>query len=164
MVVWQDGKWAKRSDFEALQATLARVTAERDAAVAGRVKPLVWGVSSGLMRADDYEIHLEGTFGTGGYADPRYKVMRLGRVIVGIFPTLEAAKAAAQADYNARILAALEPRPPTGDMVSREACIAAIEAEIDDYIGSGGLKGGDVPAFVDRIRALPAAPAQEDRE
>lgn len=74
------------------------------------VKPLVWGFNlNGLIAADDYEIHTVGSMGTGGYSDLYFKVMRLGRVIVGTFKSVDAAKAAAQADYTASILAALEP-------------------------------------------------------
>ncbi len=98
-----------------LEAALADMTQQRDAAMAGavRVKPLVWvkHPSVDIWRADT-------AFGT-------YKVFGLGPTQSWDFDSFSdlndktsksaesvtAAKAAAQADYNARILSALTPDP-----------------------------------------------------
>jgi hypothetical protein len=88
-------------------AQIERLTAERDAARDGRVKPLEWVVDG----------H-DGMWGNGVF---NYRVRQKGpgiwwwqRAMIASWyqpeheTTLEAAKAAAQADYESRILAALE--------------------------------------------------------
>lgn len=70
-----------------------------------RVKPLEWGNGEGEIVTADYAISAES--GT-------WFVFRRG-TLVGHGATLEAAKAAAQADYEARILAALQDRPTPTD-------------------------------------------------
>lgn len=76
-----------------------------------RVKPLVWDYSPESMsfyaawvnaryRIEDRSQHGKGFF-----------VLSLDRFFEATEPTLDAAKAAAQADYEARTLAALEPQP-----------------------------------------------------
>ena len=88
----------------------ARLTAERDAAMAGavKVKPLVWfevekSRYGGKYTADGYTIrYIEGLW-LLDFAGQSKAIWR--------FPTLDAAQAAAQADYEARILAALQPDP-----------------------------------------------------
>ena len=99
----------------ALESALADMTRQRDAAMAGavKVKPLVWvkHPSVDIWRADT-------AFGT-------YKVFGLGPTPSWDFDSFSdlndktsksaesvtAAKAAAQADYNARVLYALTPDP-----------------------------------------------------
>lgn len=85
-----------------------QLTNERDAALAGCVKvnPLVWFEvekyrHGGKYTAEGYTIrYIEGLF-ILDFAGNSKSVWR--------FPTLETAKAAAQADYEARILAAIQP-------------------------------------------------------
>ena len=86
--------WNRRADFAAVQPAQVRV------------KPLVWKGDSIRVTAN----------GMGKY----YSCMRMFHGQKGSgwecdegdwHPTIEAAKAAAQADYEARILAALEPQP-----------------------------------------------------
>lgn len=83
---------------------------ERDAAmeVAVKVKPLVWfevekSRYGGKYTADGYTIrYIEGLW-LLDFAGQSKAIWR--------FPTIEAAKSAAQADYEARILAAIQPDP-----------------------------------------------------
>jgi hypothetical protein len=98
------------------------------------VKPLVWRGRDDACRAG------AGDFGVYEIFDI-YGEFKLSRVmngngrIIGAFPTLEAAKAAAQADYAARILAALDVQPapdaaplsPSGVDESLRAALAALE-------------------------------------
>ena len=103
----------------------ARLTAERDAALAGavKVKPLVWGPYPNPVFAGS-DIAFANVEWTVPYC---YQVQRdpwaPGYMAFGFprhgtetwnskgHPTIEAAKAAAQADYDARILAAIQPDP-----------------------------------------------------
>ena len=96
----------------------ARLTAERDAALAGavKVKPLVWvdfhdrGAKAHAWNEANYMIQKwsdgrwEISASYPGYSTSIYGTDRF-------YPTIEAAKAAAQADYDARILAAIQPDP-----------------------------------------------------
>lgn len=86
-----------------MQAEIARLTAERDAALAGAVKPLVWidnpDQALDCWMVDDF----------GLYQITDELVLFAGHESTGRkFDTLVAAKAAAQADYEARILAAIQ--------------------------------------------------------
>ena len=145
-------------DIETLRAQVAALTAERDAAAgAVRVKPLAWkGMGEnharaaaplfGTIRVENYGAGFAISWSVPGFSD----VFCDGR-----WPTIEAAKAAAQADYEARILAALEPAPVSDEALIRAALEAAhIEAvgvanEADDH--QRHLGAMDV---VDAIRAL----------
>lgn len=90
-----------------LEAQLAALTA-RLAAADGRVKvkPLVWEFRAfdvhKVWSADIYDIWVSSDY---------HRMEGIGED-VRLYPTLEAAKDAAQADYTARILSALEPTPP----------------------------------------------------
>ena len=103
----ENGGWVHWTDHE---AEIARLTAERDAALAGavKVKPLVWvevekSRYGGKYTADGYTIrYIEGLW-LLDFAGQSKAIWR--------FPTLDAAQAAAQADYEARILAAIQPDP-----------------------------------------------------
>lgn len=71
------------------------------------VKPLVWKrEADNAWVAAHYAIHQYWPHNSGPFAVSGY-LGGLGAISVGKHPTLEAAKAAAQADYEARILAAL---------------------------------------------------------
>ena len=102
----ENGGWVHWTDHE---AEIARLTAERDAALAGavKVKPLVWFETQSEIPHHAWEAWT----GFGRWViflrfqsmnAATYWIFSLG------YPTLEAAQAAAQADYAARILAALE--------------------------------------------------------
>ena len=132
----ENGGWVHWTDHEAI---VARLTAERDAALAGavKVKPLVWfdapnictrekadalGGHYSLVEFDagTDEAHFAVNIDLGGLAfvfilepDP------FGGRRPKQFPTLDAAKAAAQADYDARILSAIQPAPE-----ARQAALA----------------------------------------
>lgn len=67
------------------------------------VKPLVWEGHSDHVRAGDHGVMP--TYGQG----PKDFLMYRGSKMLGYFDTIEAAKAAAQADYARRIAAALDP-------------------------------------------------------
>ena len=111
----ENGGWVHWTDHEAI---VARLTAERDAALAGavKVKPLVWvdfhdrGAKAHAWNEANYMIQKwsdgrwEISASYPGYSTSIYGTDRF-------YPTIEAAKAAAQADYDARILAAIQPDP-----------------------------------------------------
>jgi len=68
-----------------------------------RVKPLVWRDDG----TNGYETdHAFGFYEV--YPDPMGDMLSRDGVDSGVYPTIEAAKAAAQADYEARILSALD--------------------------------------------------------
>lgn len=74
-----------------------------------RVKPLVWVVDGDYVTSDH-------AFGFYEVVEVDGHILSRDGVDVGMFSTLEAAKAAAQADYEARILAALDtPTDPVAD-------------------------------------------------
>lgn len=116
-------------EVAALRSEIARLTAERDAALAGpvKVKPLVW---DGFV-AGSYRIDVE----KGGIANLwRYSAEMVENeepeLMQGGYLTLvsmDELKAYAQADYEARILAALEPQPITVQDAARVPEIAEIE-------------------------------------
>lgn len=90
-----------------------------------RIKPLVWGESYGVFRAEtplgDYKI-------TG-------RILRLPTGAEQVHVDIEAAKAAAQADYEARIIAALDLTPaPAVESVAMTAQDAARVPEIAGQI------------------------------
>jgi hypothetical protein len=100
--------------MESLRADVARLTAERDAALAGavRVKSLVWenfgsyeyAAGSGL----GYRVYAYGAV----RASPIVWVLEYGKDFkITECESQDAAKAAAQANYERRILSAIEPQP-----------------------------------------------------
>jgi len=103
-----------RTDLHA--AEIARLTAERDAAMAGRVKvkPLVWEAFSYVSYTahtafGEYVVEVDEDDNRWGMWPPHF-----GGCEPKSWHELEdAAKAAAQADYEARILTTLEPQPIT---------------------------------------------------
>lgn len=104
--------YARADLLTAAQAEIARLTVERDAAMAGRVKvkQLAWqtsGLKSDRAACYAYGLHGYGyeIFHDGAWFSLRGPDGRLG----GALPSPDAAKAAAQADYEARILAAIQP-------------------------------------------------------
>ena len=124
--------------YAALEAEIARLTAERDVAQAGavKVKPLVWfevekSRYGGKYTADGYTIrYIEGLW-LLDFAGQSKAIWR--------FPTLDAAQAAAQADYDARILAAIQPDPEAHQAdLAKAFCMgrdaaAAIPADHAEY-------------------------------
>lgn len=76
-----------------------------------RVKPLVWKQeATNAWVAAHYAIHQYWPHNNGLYSGSGY-LGGIGAMGLGKHPTLDAAKAAAQSDYESRILAALEPQP-----------------------------------------------------
>jgi hypothetical protein len=73
-----------------------------------RVKPLVWSEEDDALIwvAGDYRIAHNGW---------GFRVWRSAKIVADLCPAIEAAKAAAQADYEARIMAALEPMEPSDE-------------------------------------------------
>lgn len=118
--------------FHAADNKLQELKAERDAALAGavRVKPLEWEVTdwsagSGVNGEDDIAWEAQTCLNSWGYGIEwlggdkfEYDGARTA------FKSLPEAKAAAQADYDARIRAALEPDPERLAVVRelQEAC------------------------------------------
>jgi len=100
-------EYIRADRIAALEAALADMTQQRDAAMAGAVKvrELVWkeeprnGWKRGVSHAAGYHLIR------------RDDGWHYGNHDGGIFDTIEAAKAAAQADYEARIMSALIPDP-----------------------------------------------------
>lgn len=113
--------WNRRADLAAVPAQV-------------RVKPLVWvDKYRPVASPQAYQIWPDNG-GSGAPDDPieifdgfmLYSPTMMG---LGIHSTIEAAKAAAQADYEARILAAIEPQP-----ASRDAVIARLVEAADGLI------------------------------
>ena len=110
--------YALTTDRDALRAEIARLIAERDAALAGavKVKPLVWSDDyRPVASPQSYQIWPDNG-GSGAPDDPietfdGYMLYSPTMMALGVHPTPEAAKAAAKADYEARILAAIQSDP-----------------------------------------------------
>ena len=121
--------------LEASQGEVARLSAPADPQpVAVTVKPLVWvnlaitkehkGLSGVWLHAcginGQYEVHVFNT-------EPTHVMMNgPGIVPTAIYTTIAGAKAAAQADYEARILSALTIQP--ADPLSDPRVVALVEA------------------------------------
>jgi len=104
--------YAMATERDALRAEIAKLTAERDAALAGavKVKPLVWECVSGSRLIFD-AVGFNSTYRLWVQLDgsAKWQARYAGDWIDA--PNPEAAKAAAQADYEARILSAIQPDP-----------------------------------------------------
>ena len=137
-----------RADLYAAQAAeIARLTAERDAALAGavKVKPLVW--VDFHDRAAKAQAWNEANYIIQKWSDGRWEISAsypgYSTFIYGMdrfYPTIEAAKAAAQADYEARILAAIQPDPDArqADLakafcMGRDTCGNAMDDVADNW-------------------------------
>jgi hypothetical protein len=84
-----------------------------------RVKPLVWEANEWAQREGSAASALS-LFGRY-YAKHGATYWGPGVVVSTGYPTLEAAKAAAQADYERRIMAALEPQSSRSAMSDADA-------------------------------------------
>ena len=126
-----------------------------------RVKPLVWVQNS---RHKNSLWTGELAFETYYAIEPCGKVFRLMR---GVFisedgedmplePTMETAKAAAQADYDARIMAAIEPAPDPRDEVIAQL-VGAAEEMAAGVIVECDFDGDHSPDFGRRYVELRAA-------
>ena len=122
--------WNRRADLAAVQPAQVRV------------KPLVWGkwgeAKGGGAKYSTYEFGNNGLWNCVCYPHEAEQY-RLARGV-----TLDAAKAAAQADYAARILAAIEPQPdPRDEVIAR--LVEAVDVtlhDIDDLVAnSAGVAG-----------------------
>ena len=148
--LYQDGK-----------SRAEKAEAERDAAMAGavRVRPLVWAeVCERRSDEDPREEHTggyEADCGFGAYvidigfgSDCYYwSVMSPDQFDIGSdFDNPEAAKAAAQADYDARILAAIQPDPEARQADLAKAWTMGRDAAAGRYSAGGGLQG-DYPMW-----------------
>ena len=122
-------EWAANTRF--VRADLATVSARV------RVKPLVW-VTFGkeCLRAETVLGRYEVMWGFhNGQTSLDIPAPRRSHVW---HPTLEAAKAAAQADYESRILAAIEPQPDPRDEVIARLVEALDElADLTDDLVNG---------------------------
>lgn len=95
-------------------------------AVQPTVKPLVWRDDGTNGHETD---HAFGFYEV--YPSPEGDMLSRDGVDSGVFPTLEAAKAAAQTDYEARILSALDMQPTVSPDVA--ALVDAAEKVISSY-------------------------------
>lgn len=120
--------YVPKAQLDSALAEVSRLTAERDAAMAWavKVKPLVWETDgSDALAADVYRIGIN-------YGLTSHQFWLLYRdYAIATANDHDALKAAAQADYAARILAALIPAPDTLRQV-REA-IEALSAMPEGY-------------------------------
>lgn len=92
-------------------------------AVQPTVKPLVWRDDGTNGHETD---HAFGFYEV--YPSPEGDMLSRDGVDSGVFPTLEAAKAAAQADYEARILSALDMQPTVSpELLATTHDVAALE-------------------------------------
>lgn len=129
-IAWGSDVALMREAADALAASRAASDCQQqDLVTATRVKPLVWN--------DDPSSALDcawiDVFGLYQITDE--DVLFIGHDCIGTaHKTTEAAKAAAQADYEARILSALDLTPPTPQDAARVPEIAAL------IEGGAGLK------------------------
>jgi hypothetical protein len=108
-----DPEWHSHNcRYRILREAEAMIDHLPDAALPARgvgVKPLVWKQEAdNAWAAAHYAIHQYWPHNNGPFAVSGY-LGGLGAMSLGKHPTLDAAKSAAQADYEARILAALAP-------------------------------------------------------
>lgn len=103
---------AREALLLAKDAQIARLTAERDAALAGavRVKKLVWSGDSPL-RSEAFTAF--GDYVVTARHDGVWRLLTPTAVEWVSYVKQETAKAAAQADHDARIRAAIEPAAPS---------------------------------------------------
>ena len=102
-------------------------------AVTVGVRKLVWKQEAdNAWVAAHYAIHQYWPHNNGIFAVSGY-LGGLGAMALGKHPTLDAAKAAAQADYEARILAALEPVAAPDPAAIREAALKEAEKALRDW-------------------------------
>lgn len=151
--------------YDRIDAMTARATAAEASLAAAmegavRVKPLEW-----VARYAKYDGGRE-HFGTGvfghwyGIKREKNRVWSVSHhigskmIVVGFYPDLEASKAAAQADYATRILAAIEPNPAAQD---REALIAAT-LEMAAQVAESNVHSGSGKSAAIHIRALATQP------
>lgn len=122
-----------------------------------KVKPLEWSeVFIGLKRATTdigrYEV----------YCFDRYdwRMYPAGKIASDStsYPSLEAAQAAAQADYERRILSSLEPSPAFEEMVEAlEGLVKCCEEHDAAIAGVMGKPPGWKDAYLDTARAVLAS-------
>jgi hypothetical protein len=126
-----------------------------DAQAKVMVKPLVWTEYAPYWKAcaSDYEYSINlAADGVNFSVSTRVYVFGLNNAwchVGGGYPSLHDAKAAAQADYDARIPSALEPTP-LGEVAMRAAAVGAIIAEIKHAIELGAQHHVPVLAAVRR--------------
>jgi len=144
----REGRFPKRSEPQ-MVADLAAVPAQV------KVKPLVWGkwgeAKGGGAKYSTYESGNNGLWNCVCYPHEAEQY----RLAHGV--TIEAAKAAAQADYEARILAAIEPQPDPRDEVITQL-VDALEFYAPRQIDGITFTGND-DAGVRARAALAAAKA-----
>ena len=129
-----------------------------------RVKPLVWSDRFGPNSECSYD-HITADSALGlyrvewkGWKDFDPPTVCCGGAFIGCYNTIQSAKAAAQADYEARILAAIEPQPDPRDEVIARLVDALCEAMIVPeawYIS--GFPNISVDAIDQTKRAVPLA-------
>jgi len=131
------------ADAESTDRTLLALRATIDAAEARAVgaKPLVWDApdqweNSGSIYPDGTRCDYRAVTGIGTYFvffDPITEQYRAAydRKEVGEWGSLVSAKAAAQADYTARILSALHPASPLGAVAMKAAAVKSAKDRAD---------------------------------
>lgn len=118
---------------------------------APRVTPLVWTGRGGYFRGDGPEGSL---YGVCEIIPGRWEVDRYSNgatLRIGGYRALDAAKAAAQADYETRILAALEPQDAPAmaeELVALRAEVAAHKARAEVMHRRAQRAGGALDAAI----------------
>ena len=126
LCVREDGKWLGASDVEAAIAALPAV----QPAVKVGVKALTW-----VDRQGDGLVFDTVEQAMPGRSYTVLKTQDCWNFWADEFDTLEAAKAAAQADYEARILAALEVQPAPAPVVAGHLGVEVVRAhKISDLV------------------------------
>ena len=122
---------------QSVRSLISALPAADTSALGAVVKPLVW-VQSGGSHVMDHECHTVPTGYTVRFADENgWKWTALGMGAYGWEPSPTSAKLAAQADYTARILAALEPPDHAAQLAAALALpeVAALVARMRKALG-----------------------------
>jgi hypothetical protein len=137
---------------QSVRSLISALPAADTSALGAVVKPLVW-VQSGGSHVMDHECHTVPTGYTVRFADENgWKWTALGMGAYGWEPSPTSAKLAAQADYTARILAALEPPDHAAQLAAALALpeVAALVARMRKALGRwmpSGVRGDGLDAF-----------------
>lgn len=120
-----------------------------------KVKPLVWAAGDGKSRSKDCFTAKDGFGGFYTVVEAQWSHSQMGVYLTEA--TDEAAKAAAQADCEARILSALEPAAPSPDVLD-DPMVKALVQLLGMYLSglspnncAGGVYVRDLRAALARI-------------
>ena len=122
-----------------------------------RVKPLVWEERDAHFHAAQSQIGVYYLTDYKGMVDP-FKLECPSQISSRNYASIEAAKAAAMADFAPRILAAIEPQPdPRDEVIAR--LVEALEGSASVLSGAEMSKSALIRALEQSSAALAAAKA-----